>query len=42
MILHWPDPQRAAGAAAPLRRASNLWPIRSEMNLDTILRIWFS
>ena len=23
MILHWPDPQRAAGAAAPLRRASS-------------------
>jgi hypothetical protein len=24
-LLHWPDPQRAAGAAAPLRRVSSRW-----------------
>ena len=24
-LLHWPDPQRAVGAAAPLRRVSSRW-----------------
>ena len=41
-LLHWPDPQRAAGAAAPLRRVSSRWSATQRILRRGWFTIWAS